>query len=345
MMRLASRVRAPSCARSISLFDSFSSPKWKDMYPPFHDLNNLHFEQITHLDPISLYHNNMYWIPRFYVQQRLSSRFLAELEKLKAVRSWEKIDGVALTHLCLVEATRDTTYDMGFNHTVDKPTRACPLHGTIDILIYNSIKEDKYLPIIPVMFPQTKFDKDKAISYDHFAMAPPIFAARWGLYHSARTGRPADYVRAIQTNGLAWRFFEVHESYVKKTTLFYSMRLSENNVMDTKKLVENTLGDLKHWRAIVGMVRYTLGIAENVPAVTSIGEVKRIEGSSSFGDRAQRLIESKFRTDLFDVKAIEGIVRSGKLLEGKEGEEVKRITAGGDKNGKGKTSGGRTRCR
>lgn len=61
-----------------------------------------------------MYLNNLYWTPRFYQQPVLSNEFQHELKKLKNLQVWEDKDVLALTHLILIEATRDTTFDVSF---------------------------------------------------------------------------------------------------------------------------------------------------------------------------------------------------------------------------------------
>jgi hypothetical protein len=58
--------------------------------------------------------NNLYWTPRFYLAPALSTEFEVELKKFKHIQAWEDKDVLALTHLILIEATRDTTFDVSF---------------------------------------------------------------------------------------------------------------------------------------------------------------------------------------------------------------------------------------
>ena len=65
---------------------------------------------------------------------------------------------MALTQLILIEATRDTSFDIGYNVEVQH-SRNQPFHGTVDALIYQKKDESAFdnpyeLPIVPVLFSQ-----------------------------------------------------------------------------------------------------------------------------------------------------------------------------------------------
>jgi hypothetical protein len=66
------------------------------------------------IDPNMYYINKLYWYPRFYQVANLSTEFEMELKKFKSLQVWEDKDRLALTHLILIEATRDTTFDVSF---------------------------------------------------------------------------------------------------------------------------------------------------------------------------------------------------------------------------------------
>ena len=54
-------------------------------------------------------------MPRFYQQPFLSQSFLDEVNKFRNLHVWKDKDILALTQLILIEATRDTTFDVAFN--------------------------------------------------------------------------------------------------------------------------------------------------------------------------------------------------------------------------------------
>ena len=88
------------------------------------------------------YTNNIFWTPRFYIQKDLSDEFLWELKKFKKMDSWSNMETLALTQLIITEAIRDTTFEMSLNYKC-KPSNFCMFHGDIDLLVYNSEKEEK----------------------------------------------------------------------------------------------------------------------------------------------------------------------------------------------------------
>ena len=76
------------------------------------------------IDAELVYKNNLYWMPRFYQQPFLSQSFLEEVKKFKKKQVWRDVDVVALTQLILIEATRDTTFDVSFNFKAS-PSQLC----------------------------------------------------------------------------------------------------------------------------------------------------------------------------------------------------------------------------
>ena len=293
--------------RSVSLtklFNPSKVPLRNYEYPEFHKLTNEDYNKATHLDALSVYNNNLFWIPRFYYHYELSNRFIEGLNILKKRTDWDDIDSFALTQLCLTEAICDTTYKLKYGYSVERSTKSV-FHGTIDLLLYNDIEEANYLPIIPVMFPSKGTDTITGLPFDHFSMTCPVCAGLWGLAYSKSSREEVRYVRAIQTNGLAWRFFEVQNSTIKKTQLFCGEK------SEGEGLVQRTLEDKELWKRVIGMIRYSIGIKENIPEVSSGSEIKRIEEGI---DMAVKYIAKKNYKDMFEVKAIEDIHIRGKLI-------------------------------
>ena len=57
------------------------------------------------------------------------------MKKFKQTQVWEDKDILAMTQLILIEATRDTTFDVSFNFRAE-PSDVCQFHGDIDCLLY-----------------------------------------------------------------------------------------------------------------------------------------------------------------------------------------------------------------
>ena len=82
--------------------------------PSFETVTHKDIQRETGINPNLVYINNLYWTPRFYQAPTLSIEFEHELKKFKNLQVWEEKDVLALTHLILIEATRDTTFDVSF---------------------------------------------------------------------------------------------------------------------------------------------------------------------------------------------------------------------------------------
>ena len=103
--------------------------------PPFDKVTNGDIKRETGMDPNLVYLNNLFWTPRFYQAPALSTQFEHELKKFKGLQVWEDKDVLALTHLVLIEAARDTTFDVSFGFKA-KPSVLSQFHGRIDCLLY-----------------------------------------------------------------------------------------------------------------------------------------------------------------------------------------------------------------
>ena len=92
--------------------------------PPFDKIDNDEIAAETHIDPETCYLNNLYWTPRFYQQPSLSTEFQHEMLKFRNLDVWEDKHVLAMTQLILMEATRDTTYDLSFGFKA-RPSPLC----------------------------------------------------------------------------------------------------------------------------------------------------------------------------------------------------------------------------
>lgn len=110
--------------------------------PSFAKMDDEGIKNNSNLIPNFTYKNQVFWTPRFYLQKDISREFLFELKKFRKLTQWKNTDTLALTQLVLTEAIRDTTYEITYNYKIEA-TKYSPFHGTIDILLYNSEKENK----------------------------------------------------------------------------------------------------------------------------------------------------------------------------------------------------------
>ena len=156
--------------------------------PAFDRISHKYIEQETGINAQAVYKNNLFWTPRFYQVSSLSTEFETELLKFKNLQVWEDKHVLALTQLILIEATRDTTFDVSFKFRA-RSSDLCQFHGVIDALLYQryggdldgiddlveelnkeknaglsrETKSDEHgigFPLIPVFFPiqHKKFD-------------------------------------------------------------------------------------------------------------------------------------------------------------------------------------------
>ena len=96
--------------------------KWNT--PPFETITHKIIEQETGINPDAVYKNNLFWTPRFYQVASLSTEFESELLKFKNLHVWEDKHVLAMTQLILIEATRDTTFDVSFQFRA-QPSPLC----------------------------------------------------------------------------------------------------------------------------------------------------------------------------------------------------------------------------
>lgn len=87
----------------------------KSILPPFGKIEHSQIEQESSIKARTTYLNSLFWTPRFYQAGKLSTEFEQELLKFKNLQVWEDRHVLALTQLILIEATRDTTFDVSFD--------------------------------------------------------------------------------------------------------------------------------------------------------------------------------------------------------------------------------------
>lgn len=204
------------------------------------------FEKCTHrdikresgIDPNNVYLNNLYWTPRFYQAPALSTAFERELKKFQGLDVWEDKDVLALTQLILIEATRDTTFDVSFGFRAS-PSPICQFHGRFDCLLYqrfggedigvpdlkeaeghNDFDRGIGFPLLPVFFPVQLKSIHSPFTQENFPLTQVVSAGLWCLEHMSDVDPSIEYVRVLHTDGHRWKLYEVHRSHVKKTKFF-----------------------------------------------------------------------------------------------------------------------------
>jgi hypothetical protein len=87
-----------------------------------------------------------------------------------------------------------------------------------------------------------------------------------------------EYVRVIHTDAHRLKLYEVHRSHVKKTKFFEprpSMRLN-NNKLTRFTQQPRFFDDYEHMLSVIGMIRFAMGISENIVMANDAYEVEEL---------------------------------------------------------------------
>ena len=87
-----------------------------------------------------------------------------------------------------------------------------------------------------------------------------------------------EYVRLIHTDGHRWRLYEVHRSHVKKTKFFEpraSLRQANNKIVRFTSQAR-FFDDYEHMLSVIGLIRFALGIPENIVMANDSYEVEEL---------------------------------------------------------------------
>ena len=209
----------------------------------------------------------------------------------------------------MIEATRDTTFDVSFLFQA-RPSPLCQFHGVVDALLYQryggdhlgiddlaeELKKDSSssegqsetaiandeqgigFPLIPVFFPAQKKSFYSPFVAERFSLAQAVSAGLWCLEHMSDIDPQIEYARVIHTNGHHWKLYEVHRSHVKKTKFFKPkarLRSSSNKqVMFTNEA--RFFDDYEHMLSVIGMLRFAMGIQENIVQASEVYEIEEL---------------------------------------------------------------------
>jgi hypothetical protein len=87
------------------------------------------------------------------------------------------------------------------------------------------------------------------------------------------------YVRCFQTDGHRWKLLEIHRTHVKKTKFFEpdpeSRLRNKNNIMKHTK-TPRFFDDTEHMLSVIGLIRYAMGIRENIVLKSESYEVEEL---------------------------------------------------------------------
>ena len=88
------------------------------------------------------------------------------------------------------------------------------------------------------------------------------------------------YVRCLHTDGHRWKLYEVHRTHVKKTKFFCPRSDSRiNNPANTSVKFSRDprfFDDYDHMLSVIGLLRFSMGITENIVMSNQSYEVEEL---------------------------------------------------------------------
>jgi hypothetical protein len=81
----------------------------------------------------------------------------------------------------------------------------------------------------------------------------------------------------MHTDGHCWKLYEVHRSHVKKTKFFEPRdirRQVDKKLMSTP--VSRFFDDYEHMLSVIGLIRFGLGIGENIVEMSEVYDVQEL---------------------------------------------------------------------
>ena len=115
-----------------------------------------------------------------------------------------------------------------------------------------------------------------------------------------------EYARVIHTNGHHWKLYEIHRTHIKKTKFFKprdALRQATNRrVMFTTEA--RFFDDYEHMLSIIGMLRFAMGISENIVQSSEVYEIEELPVEKDPERTIQRSLLSQKGTGF---KKIQGV--------------------------------------
>ena len=87
-----------------------------------------------------------------------------------------------------------------------------------------------------------------------------------------------EYTRCLHTDGHRWKVYEIHRTHVKKSKFFVPDPASRiNNEQSVKYSQEpRFFDDYDHMLSVVGLIRFAMGISENIVMSSDSYEVEEL---------------------------------------------------------------------
>lgn len=97
------------------------------------------------------------------------------------------------------------------------------------------------------------------------------------MEHMSDVDPNIEYARVIHTDGHCWKLYEVHRSHVKKTKFFEPKPIRHNS---NKQVLHTSaprfMDDYEHMLSVIGMLRFAMGIPENIVEKSEVYEVEEL---------------------------------------------------------------------
>ena len=134
-------------------------------------------------------------------------------------------------------------------------------------------------PLMPIFFPTSRRPEEGTLQIEQFPLTQVISAGYWCLEHMSAIDPSIQYARCLHTDGHRWKLYEIHKTHVKKTKFFEPSprsRLSNEKLVKFSK-VPRFFDDYEHMLSVIGLIRYSMGISENIVMKSDSYEVEELQ--------------------------------------------------------------------
>ena len=120
-------------------------------------------------------------------------------------------------------------------------------------------------PLIPIFFPIPRRPSPgtAVLDMELFPITQAVSAGMWCLEQMNSIDPSILYTRCLHTDGHRWKLYEVHRTHVKKTK-FFAPHPSSVVGYSMNRRTPRFFDDHEHMLSVIGMLRYAMGISENI---------------------------------------------------------------------------------
>jgi hypothetical protein len=182
-------------------------------------------------------------------------------------------------------------------------------------------------PLMPIFFPLAKRPEEGKLQIEEFPLTQVVSAGLWSLEHMSAIDPSIQYARCLHTDGHKWKLYEVHRTHVKKTKFFSPDPVSR---LHNEKLLKYSreprfFDDYEHMLSVIGMIRYGMGISENIVMKSDSYEVEELSIDPTRTIKQTLLSSTYDRPTLRDRRIVAEIPfdrNEAKQIENKNGEAL-----------------------